>query len=201
MQKFSQNNYFDPNSSPNFQHVPGATFDVDYDVGEIGANGIVGLDIVTVGGISVPDMPIGLATNITGEEHLISPDHDGLMGLGWPASQNTIAVNGEPEPGPTFMIAVQSYLDEPVFTADFRADHPKSLAFGFVNSSLYTGNLNTIPVDSSSGFWALNSVTFSSGSNSLGSLSGIDMIMGAYNGSLIMHKLIASQTLEVQGRL
>jgi hypothetical protein len=76
------------------------------------------------------------------------------------------------------MEAIQSQLDMPVFTADFKANHAQSLSFGFVNSSLYTGSLNKLDVDNSTTYWSINNVTFSSGNNQLGSSAGISILMG-----------------------
>ena len=81
-------------------------------------------------------------------------------------------------PGPTFMGAVQPTLEKPLFTADFKAAHAASLSFGFVNDTLYTGQLVTLPINNGSSFWSVDGVTFSSNGKSLGNGEGINVLMG-----------------------
>ena len=97
------------------------------------------------------------------------------------------------------MEAVQPSLDKPVFTADFKAAHAASLSFGFVNQSLYTGDLITLDINNSSSFWSVDGVTFSSGGKQLGNSDGINVLMGMLSLDFLLSKsnllLILSQTL------
>ena len=75
------------------------------------------------------------------------------------------------------MMMVQPELDEPVFTCNFQPGHPQSLAFGFVNQSLYTSPLTKLPIDNSTGYWVVDNVTFSSGNQKLGGSTPLSVIM------------------------
>lgn len=59
----------------------------------------------------------------------------------------------------------QSSLDIPVFTANLRPDNQDgTLEFGFIDHSLYSGDLNTVPVNNSTdGSWTVDQVTFAIG--------------------------------------
>lgn len=76
------------------------------------------------------------------------------------------------------MEAVQDELDEEVFTCDFKAQHAASLSFGFVNRTLYTGDLIEIPINNADNFWSVDDVVFSSGDTKLGTGQGINILMG-----------------------
>ena len=76
------------------------------------------------------------------------------------------------------MEAVQSSLEKPIFTADFKAQHTASLTFGFINDTLYTDKMVTIPINNQSSFWSVDGVTFSSNGKSIGSEAGINVLMG-----------------------
>ena len=80
--------------------------------------------------------------------------------------------DGDAAPGPTFYQAVEPQLDEKVFFCDFHAAHAASIGFGFVNKTLYTGDLSTLPVNNQSSYWSVDGVTFSSGSTPLGDSGG-----------------------------
>jgi len=50
-------------------------------------------------------------------------------------------------------------LTEPLFTAQLKSDSAGAYEFGTVDTSAFTGQLSTAPVDSSSGFWEIDSTS------------------------------------------
>lgn len=69
---------YDPKKSSNWQQMEGYTFDINY-VGGIGASGIVGTDVVDIGGAIVPNQAIELANTIGSGR--VNGDGDGMLGL------------------------------------------------------------------------------------------------------------------------
>lgn len=68
---------------------------------------------------------------------------------------------------PTFMEAVQRNLPQPVFTIGLKPNSHGTLNFGYVEKSLYQGDLITAPVDNSRSAWIVNSLTLSAGKASV----------------------------------
>ena len=149
----------------------GYVFNISYDTGELGANGVVGNEQVNIGGTTVT-MPIGAANQLYGGG-IIDSTYDGTIGLGW-QSQNSIS----PTPQQTFMEGVQGQLGDPVFACNFRGGAQNSIQFGEADQSLYKGQLTELSIDNStSSYWAINGVTFSAGGSQIGSSDGITMLM------------------------
>ena len=172
----SQNRIYDPSKSSSWKQIQDQQFNITYDTGELGASGPIGTETVNIGGATVTDMVVGAATTLFGPG-IIDKTYDGTMGLGWKVQNTAESTDGQQDPQPTFMEAIQDQLDEPVFTADFNAQHSESLSFGFVNQSLYTGSLTKLPVDNRSTFWSIDSVTYSSNGKQLGGSKGISILM------------------------
>ena len=118
----SQNRIYDPSKSTSWKAIQGAQFNISYDVGELGASGPIGTETVNIGGATVTEMIVGAATTLFGAG-IIDKTYDGTLGLGWQTQNTEETTDGQREPGPTFMEAIQSQLDKPVFTADFNAKH------------------------------------------------------------------------------
>ena len=72
-----------------------------------------------------------------------------------------------PAPQPTFMEAAQQSLPSPVFTVALKPNNQGMLNFGYVDDSLYKGDLVSAPVDASQASWRVNAVTLSAGSASI----------------------------------
>ena len=83
----TKNTLYDPSKSSSWKEIKNELFNITYDVGELGASGIVGTETVDIGGATVTGMAIGVATNMFGEG-IIDPTYDGTLGLGWRV-QNT----------------------------------------------------------------------------------------------------------------
>ena len=78
---------------------------------------------------------------------------------------DNIASQVRPDQSKTFMEYAQSSLDIPVFTANLRPDNQDgTLEFGFIDHSLYSGDLSTVSVNNSTdGSWTVDQVTFATG--------------------------------------
>ena len=88
----STNRIYDPKKSSTFKQTTGSMFNVTYDVGELGASGIVGTETVDIGGANVTEFPIGVATDIFGES-IVDSTFDGTMGLGWQSGSSSMPTN------------------------------------------------------------------------------------------------------------
>ncbi len=140
---FPGQTFYDPTKSKTYTAVQGSTYDCTYDVGEVFSSGVVGTDKITISGESIV-MPFGLSTACSATRMIDAPYDVGLIGLGF-GTKNTIV----PNPGPTFMEAIQSQLDSPVFT--FNLPETANVAgdfieFGRVDKSLYDGSLQDIVI-------------------------------------------------------
>ena len=61
------------------------------------------------------------------------------------------------------MEAAQQSLQQPVFTIGFKPNTYGKLNFGYVDHSLYQGNLVTAPVNDSQSSWVVDAITLSAG--------------------------------------
>jgi Eukaryotic aspartyl protease len=141
---------YDPSSSPNYQAIDGATWDISYADGS-GASGTVGTAPVTVGGTEVQGQAVELATQVS-DTFVSDTSSNGLLGLAF-QSINTVSPTQQT---PFFFNAIPS-LSSPVFTASLKHDAPGTYDFGEIDTSKYTGDLTYIDVDSSEGFWQFTS--------------------------------------------
>ena len=153
-------NVYDPSKSSTFKNVPGAAFSIHYG-DKSHADGQVGVDTVDIGGATVPAQAIELATSVT-DGFVKDANADGLLGLGF-SSINTITVNGQRQPQPTFFDNVMPTLSEPVFTANLKHNTVGAYEFGKVDTTQFTGTMQFTPVDKSQGFWQFASNTFQVG--------------------------------------
>jgi hypothetical protein len=76
------------------QQVPGLSFNISYeDVGDWAA-GIVITETVTIGGVTVADMPMGVATAL-GPVEIVNAGYSGIMGMAF-ESENFSERGGGP---------------------------------------------------------------------------------------------------------
>ncbi|KAL8754074.1 MAG: hypothetical protein Q9184_005224, partial [Pyrenodesmia sp. 2 TL-2023] len=116
--------------------------------------GPVVLTKVTIGEISVSNMPVGVGTEMGFGFPL-----DGFLGLGF-KEVNSI----RPTKQPTFMMAAQSQLQQPVFTMKLKDSTEGKLSFGSIDRKQYKGDLMTSPVNNQTfSAWVVDKVTLSSG--------------------------------------
>jgi aspergillopepsin I len=97
---------------------------------------------------------VEVATQVTAE-FTENTNTDGLVGLAF-SSINQIQQNGRSAPRNTFFFNIIDDLDQPVFTANLKHDATGSYNFGFIDDSLFTGTLSTVPVNSDGGFWGFD---------------------------------------------
>jgi len=142
---------FDPFKSSTFDLIPDASFSISYGDGS-GAEGIVGTDTVTIGGVSFANQAVELATAVS-PAFVEDINSDGLLGLAF-SSINTVRPNQQR----TFF---KDQLAEPVFTADLRPQEAGAYEFGRVDKSKFAGDMTWIPINTTMGFWQFSSETFS----------------------------------------
>ncbi|KAH9889722.1 acid protease [Xylariomycetidae sp. FL2044] len=146
-------NTFDPTASKSFALMQGASFEISYGDGS-GAAGNVGTDVVDVGGATVTAQAVELATAVS-QSFVEDTATDGLMGLAF-SQINTV----QPAPQKTFFDNVMGSLQEPVFTADLRAQQDGAYEFGRVDTAKFTGDMTWVPVNTTDGFWQFTSESF-----------------------------------------
>ncbi|OAP57461.1 hypothetical protein AYL99_08199 [Fonsecaea erecta] len=144
---------YDPTKSSTFQNtLQGSTFNISYGDGS-SASGPVGVDEVDIGGATVSAQAIGLPDNVA-QSFVTDSASNGLVGLAF-SQLNTI----RPNPQKTFFDNVLPDLTLPVFTAQLKSGAVGSYEFGNIDTSAFTGQLATAPVDSSNGFWQVDSTS------------------------------------------
>ncbi|KAM4066225.1 eukaryotic aspartyl protease [Hirsutella rhossiliensis] len=128
---------YDPAKSRTFSAMQGSQFLIQYGDGS-GAKG----------------NPVQLATAVTGQ-FVQDQNNDGLMGLAF-SKLNTV----KPQKQMTFFDTIKSSLAMPVFTADLRKNATGVYTFGSIDQSKFQGQLTSIPVNTSMGFWQFSSEKF-----------------------------------------
>ncbi|XP_036396912.1 gastricsin-like [Megalops cyprinoides] len=133
---------FDPRKSSTY-HSDGNPFSIHYGTGSL--TGVIGYDTVTVGGVTVTDQKIGLSVTEPGN-HFARPLHDGLMGLAYKPSQQTIVDT----------MIQEGLLEEPVFAfyLSRNSERGSEVVFGGTDPSHYTGEIHWVPVQMNS-HWQL----------------------------------------------
>ena len=142
---------FNPQQSSTFASYPGASWMTTYGDGSAAA-GSVGFDTVNIGGAVVQKQCVELAEKTEGFQSFTQSD--GLLGLGF-SSLNTV----KPQQQKTFWENILPDLAMPVFTADLDDTASGSYDFGSIDASQYSGSLQYAAVDTSSGYWQVESNT------------------------------------------
>jgi hypothetical protein len=124
---------FNPSKSTNFKVLSGYKWNITYVDGK-SASGIVGTDIVTVGGTSVSGQAVEIATHVSSS--LVSSTFDGLLGLAFssintgtttvlePCPIKLTSTTMTPKAQQTFFDTAKPSLSSPVFTADLKYHAP-----------------------------------------------------------------------------
>lgn len=142
----------------------GATFNIAYGDGS-GAAGIVGTDTVKIGDATVTTQAVELATAVS-SSFVSDADSDGLVGLGF-SNINSV----QPTSQKTWFDNIMNDLEQPLFTADLSVKGASTYEFGTIDTSKYTGELSTVAIDSSNGYWEFQSNTYSIGGQTYKSTS------------------------------
>jgi aspergillopepsin I len=124
-------------------------------------------DTVAVGGVTATSQAVEAAATIS-SQFVQDTANDGLLGLAF-SSINTV----KPTAQTTFFDTVKSQLDSPLFAVTLKHNAPGTYDFGYIDSSKYTGTLAYAPVDSSQGFWSFTADSYSIGSTTGSSITGI----------------------------
>lgn len=146
---------FNPSASSTFQNLS-QPFAVQYGSGNVG--GSLVSDTVQMAGFSVQNQPFGVVEEVQGD--LLTSPISGLLGLAW----QTIAATGKM---PFWQTLVSSGAwTQPVmafqltrYINDTRAPTSApggSFTMGFVNTSLYTGDIDYQSIGSIPSFWFLS---------------------------------------------
>ncbi|KAF2396574.1 penicillopepsin [Trichodelitschia bisporula] len=141
---------FDPSKSTSFKAMTGASWQISYGDGS-GAAGVVGMDVVNIGGATATRQAVELATAVS-QSFVKDANNDGLVGLAF-SQLNTV----KPTKQTTFFDSIMPQLALPVFSVDLRNDSTGSYLFGAIDQSKFSGTLTNIPVNSASGFWQVTS--------------------------------------------
>ncbi|KAI2605600.1 acid protease [Hypoxylon sp. NC1633] len=144
---------YDPTQSKTFALLQGASFSISYGDGS-GAAGNVGTETVDIGGATVTNQAVELATAVS-RSFVDDTANNGLVGLAF-SSINTV----QPAQQKTFFDNVMSSLAEPLFTADLRAQAQGAYEFGAVDTSKFTGDMTWVPINNTDGFWQFTSESF-----------------------------------------
>lgn len=136
--------------------MQGSTFNISYGDGSF-SRGPVVTDTVDIGGATVNKQAIGIPTTVS--RSFIEDVHsNGLVGLGF-SKINTI----KPQQQKTFFDNILPDLSAPVFTASLKNGVAGAYEFGNIDATLFQGEMTTVPVDASRGFWEFASVQFAVG--------------------------------------
>ncbi|KAI1434204.1 secreted aspartic proteinase precursor [Xylaria sp. CBS 124048] len=149
---------YDARSSSTSQIVSDVSWSTSYG-GQSSASGKVYRDIVTVGGVTVEDQVVEVATKVS-TQFTLDGKKDGLFGLAF-SSMNAAQLERELT---WFDNAVESTLDEPVWTADLKYHQAGSYDFGFIDPEKYTGSIAYVDVNATAGFWMTNLTGYGIGS-------------------------------------
>ncbi|KAK1961084.1 acid protease [Colletotrichum sublineola] len=158
---------YDPSKSKSAKMLQGQQFSIRYGDGS-GAQGVVGTDVVDIGGAVVENQAIEMATAVS-QQFVEDTANNGLMGLAR-SQLNTV----KPDRQKTFFDNVMPSLAEPVFTADLRKKSVGAYEFGRIDTSKFSGQMAWIPINTTSGFWQFSSEKFAVGDGQVqtGSVGG-----------------------------
>ena len=110
------------------------------------------LDSVTVAGLQLSKMPIGIASDM-GSGVINNVKCDGIIGFGFGAQSYMT-------PDKTFMESIGSDLDQPIFALDLHSDGSGTIELGAIDHTAYSGKLIKIPINSKTAHWTVDDVTF-----------------------------------------
>jgi hypothetical protein len=112
------------------------------------------VDQLDIGGATVDAQAIGLPDAVA-DSFVTDSAANGLVGLAF-SQLNTI----KPVQQKTFFDNILPDLTQPVFTAQLKGGQVGSYEFGNIDQTAFTGQLTQAAVDSSRGFWEVDSTSF-----------------------------------------
>ncbi|KAK0736256.1 aspartic peptidase domain-containing protein [Apiosordaria backusii] len=152
---------FNISKSKTFKTVPNESFTIKYGDGSTAA-GSVGTDTVEVGGVTVTNQAVGVATSVS-PAFVADVPNNGLFGLAF-SKLNQV----KPTKQKTFFDNVMSSLAEPLWTADLRKGSVGAYEFGHIDNTKHTEDLTWIPSDTEDGFWSFSTSGYSVGNDTSG---------------------------------
>ncbi|EMD90813.1 hypothetical protein COCC4DRAFT_68584 [Bipolaris maydis ATCC 48331] len=155
---------FDPTKSSTFKRLEGSTWKISYGDSS-SASGDVGTDVLDLGGIKIQNQAIELAKQLS--QQFAQGNGSGLLGL---AFDTINTVSPTPQKTPVDNIIAQNPGKPQLFTAYLgswrdanEADKGESFyTFGYIEPDVLNAlgsNPNYTPVDSSQGFWQIESTS------------------------------------------
>lgn len=147
---------YNPQKSTSLKMLTGSTFSISYGDGS-GAAGNVGTDTVNIGGATVTNQAIEMATAVS-QSFTEDTNNNGLVGLAF-SKLNTV----KPQQQKTFFDNVMPSLAQPVFTADLRKAAVGAYEFGNIDATKFNGTMAWVPVNTTQGFWQFASTKFAVG--------------------------------------
>ncbi|KAF2032652.1 acid protease [Setomelanomma holmii] len=187
-QSIGQHTAFDAKKSTTFKQVTGSQFKISYGDGS-GAAGIVGTDAVTIGGVTVQNQTVELATAVS-QSFVQDTNTDGLVGLAF-SKLNTVNDGTKKTPAKTFLDNAMSQLSEPLFTADLDPDGTGVYEFGKIDTTKFEGQMAWIPVKAETGFWQFPSTKFAIGDKVFSNPQGSDAIADTGTSLLLVDQQVA----------
>ncbi|KAK6214312.1 RHO4 protein [Pestalotiopsis sp. IQ-011] len=152
---------YSPEDSSTSSELSGEKWDISYGDGST-SSGTVYTDVVAVGGVSFDAQAVEVAEQVS-DSFTEDSDNDGLLGLAF-STLNTVT----PTAQKTFFDNIRESLDSSLWTADLKNGEPGTYNFGWIDDSLYTGDVAYTDVDSSDGFWSFTADSWSVGTASSG---------------------------------
>ncbi|KAF3011841.1 hypothetical protein G7054_g9226 [Neopestalotiopsis clavispora] len=147
---------YTPDDSSTSTELSGETWDISYGDGST-SSGTVYTDVVEVGGVSFDAQAVEIAETVS-DSFTEDQNNDGLLGLAF-STLNTVS----PTAQKTFFDNIRDTLDSSLWTADLKNGEPGTYNFGWIDDSLYTGEIAYTDVDSSDGFWSFTADSWSVG--------------------------------------
>ena len=163
-----QQAHYTPGNSRSAAVENGLSWNITY-ADNSGASGIVGGDTLWLGGIPIQNQAVQRATSIS-DDFFSTPNAAGLLGLAF-GKLNTVKPTRVATPMENML--QQNLLQQPLFTVKL-ADNGDNVAkqdagghftFGYIDSDAFVGQLSYTPVDTSAGFWEINSPYMRIGKN------------------------------------
>ncbi|KAH8879262.1 microbial aspartic proteinase [Thozetella sp. PMI_491] len=169
---------YTPNQSSTSKALAGLKWNITYGDGSF-CNGIVYQDIVHFGALSIPDSVVQCALQVSRDFVGDTAVH-GLAGLAF-HKLNTITPKGQTT---GFLDSLKATLSAPVFTVDIKNNAAGTYNFGFINQSLYTGNISYSPVDTSLTYWNFTASGYAVGN---GPFTPLNISGAADTGTTLMY--------------
>lgn len=157
---------YNPASSTTALAAPSSTWNITY-ADQSGAAGFVGVDTVSLGGMPIKNQAVERATYVS-KDFFSSQTASGLLGLAF-SSINTVKPN--PVVTPMENMIRQGLVTNPIFTVALKDSNSNAtgqgghFTFGYLDTASYKGQITYAPVNTSQGFWQVNSPYFKIGRN------------------------------------